>query len=82
MANSTLSLSFKIADGAQQVAETQFEVTMRNSMAASQVQVQAIKDLCSAQQQIGVVGDEVQLVGAQKMATFLKDEQSIRAVDD
>lgn len=82
MANPTLSLSFKIADGAQQVAETQLAVTMRNSMAATDSQVQAIKELCSAQQQIGVVGDEVQLVGAQKMATFLKDEQSIRAVDD
>ena len=66
------------AMAAQQVVETQLAVTMRNSMAATDSQVQAIKELCSAQQQIGVVGDEVQLAGAQKMATFLKEEESIR----
>lgn len=83
VANSLQQLNAYLTDltdamAVQQVAETQLAVTMRNSMMATDAQVQAIKDLCSAQQQIGVVGDEVQLAGAQKMATFLKEEESMR----
>ena len=37
-------------------------------------EVQAIKNLCSAQQELGVIGDEVQLAGAQQLATFLKQK--------
>ena len=83
VANSLQQLNAYLTDltdamAVQQVAETQLAVAMRNSMMATDAQIQAIKDLCSAQQQIGVVGDEVQLAGAQKMATFLKEEESIR----
>lgn len=61
----------------QLVAETQLNTIMRQRMAASDDEIQSIKDLCSAQQQLGVVGDEVQLSGAQQMATFLQNKQSL-----
>lgn len=61
----------------QLVAETQIETIMRQRMAATSSEIQSIKNLCSAQQELGVIGDEVQLSGAQQMATFLKDKQSL-----
>jgi hypothetical protein len=42
---------------------------MRNTMGAREEDIQSIKDLCSEQQKLGVIGDEVQLAGAQKLAT-------------
>lgn len=61
----------------QLVAETQIETIMRQRMAATDEQIQSIKNLCSAQQELGVIGDEVQLSGAQQMATFLQNKQSL-----
>ena len=61
----------------QEQAETQLETVMRQRMSATEEQIQSIKDLCSAQQEIGVIGDEVQLAGAQQIATFLKQKQSL-----
>ena len=58
-------------------AETQLATTMRNTMGAREADVQSIKDLCSAQQQLGVIGDEVQLAGAQELATYLSQKQSL-----
>lgn len=61
----------------QEQAETQLETVMRQRMRATDEQIQSIKDLCSAQQEIGVIGDEVQLAGAQQIATFLKQKHSL-----
>lgn len=61
----------------QLVAETQIETIMRQRMAATNEQIQSIKNLCSAQQELGVIGDEVQLSGAQQMATFLQNKRSL-----
>ena len=61
----------------QLVAETQIETIMRQRMAATDEQIQSIKNLCSAQQELGVIGDEVQLSGAQQMATFLQNKRSL-----
>ena len=60
--------------------ETQLENSMRNTMSATDAEIQSIKDLCSAQQQLGVIGDEVQLAGAQKLATFLSEKDSLAAL--
>ena len=65
------------AHAAQIQVETQLAVNMRNSMQATEQEIQSIKDLCSAQQELGIVGDEVQLAGAQKIALFLKEKQSL-----
>lgn len=61
----------------QLVAETQLNTIMRQRMNATDEEIQSIKDLCSAQQELGVIGDEVQLSGAQQMATFLNNKQSL-----
>ena len=64
----------------QLVAETQLETIMRQRMGSTDEAIQSIKDFCSAQQEMGVIGDEVQLSGAQQMATFLKEQQSLETL--
>ncbi len=61
----------------QIAAETQLATNMRNTMGATAAEIQSIKDLCSAQQKLGVIGDEVQLAGAQELATYLSKKQSL-----
>ena len=61
----------------QLVAETQLDTIMRQRMDANDQMIQSVKDLCSEQQKLGVIGDEVQLSGAQQMATFLQNKQSL-----
>lgn len=68
------------AYAAQIEAETQLATNMRNTMDATDAQIQSIKDLCSAQQQLGVVGDEIQLAGAQELATYLTMTDSLEAL--
>lgn len=55
----------------QVTREAQLAQAMRNTMGATDADIQKIKDLCSAQQELGVVGDEVQLAGAQELSTYL-----------
>lgn len=50
---------------------------MRNNMDATDAEIQSIKDLCAKQQKLGVIGDEVQLAGAHKMASHLSEKQSL-----
>ena len=64
----------------QIVAETQLETVMKQRMGVSAADVAGIKALCSAQQELGVVGDEVQLSGAQQMATFLNEKSSLETL--
>lgn len=61
-------------------AETKLAVNMRNSMGAREEDIQSIKELCSAQQELGVIGDEVQLAGAQELAVHLKQKESLEAL--
>lgn len=65
------------ATAAQTTAETQLTTVMRQRMGATNEQIQSIKDLCSAQQEQGVIGDEVALSGAQQMAAFLDEKKSL-----
>ena len=64
----------------QEEAETKLMTVMRQRMGATDEEIQSIKDLASAQQQIGVIGDEVQLSGAQQIATFLKEKSSLETL--
>lgn len=61
----------KAAYESQAEAEAKLAQVMRNTIGASQAEIQSIKDLVSAQQALGVVGDEVQLAGAQELATYV-----------
>lgn len=53
---------------------------MRQRMGATDKEIQSIKELASAQQEIGVIGDEVQLSGAQQIATFLNEKASLETL--
>ncbi len=64
----------------QSAAEARLEQVMRNTMDASAAEIQSIKDLTAAQQQLGIVGDEVQLSGAQELATYLGKKESLEAL--
>lgn len=66
------------ANQAQQEAETKLARVMRNTMAASDEQIESIKALTSAQQALGIVGDEVQLAGAQELGTYLEKTESLQ----
>ena len=68
----------KAAYDAQAEAEAKLAQVMRNTMNASSAEVKAIKELTSAEQALGVVGDEVQLAGAQELATYLKQTASLK----
>ena len=62
----------------QALAEAKLAQTMKNTMRASGEEIKAIKDLCSAQQELGVIGDEVTIAGAQQLATFTKQSATLK----
>ena len=64
----------------QEAAETRLANNMRNTMDAREEDIQSIKDLCAAQQQLGVIGDEVQLAGAQELATYLTMKDGLQTL--
>ena len=72
--------TYTTAYNTQVEAETRLMTVMRQRMGASEDDIRAIMDLTSAQQQLGVVGDEVQLMGAQQIATFATQRQTLEAL--
>ena len=62
----------------QAVAERQLEQVMRNTIGATGDEIQSVKDLASAQQRLGVIGDEVQLAGAKELATYITKTDSLK----
>lgn len=62
----------------QAEAEAKLAQVMKNTMGASNDEIRSIKDLTAAQQALGVVGDEVQLAGAQALAGYLSQTASLR----
>lgn len=67
----SFSKSAKTAYDAQTEGEAKLAKVMRNTIGASNDEIKAIKDLTAAQQALGVIGDEVQLAGAQELATYV-----------
>ena len=73
--------TFKNLDSAyskQVSAETRLAVAMSNSTGATRGQIQEIKDLASEYQQLGILGDEVQLTGLQELSTYVESTESIK----
>lgn len=64
----------------QMQAESRLAVIMRQRMNATEAEIASIKRLTSAQQASGVVGDAVQLSGAQQLATFVSHKESLDAL--
>lgn len=73
-------LGLTAANATQVVNETKLANNMRNTMDARDEDIQSILDLTAAQQQLGVIGDEVQLAGAQELATYLEKKSSLEAL--
>lgn len=71
---------FSEAAAEQVTRETQLSTVMQQRMKASQDDIDGIKRLTAAQQQLGVIGDEVQLAGAQQIATFITQKSSLEAL--
>lgn len=61
----------------QAQAEVKLATTMRQRVNASDQEIDSIKKLASAQQAIGIIGDEIQLLGAQQIATFVRRKDSV-----
>ena len=68
------------AENTQIEVETKLTTVMQQRMGATDQMVQSVKDLTAAQQGLGVVGDEVQMAGAQQMATFLNSSEALQTL--
>lgn len=60
--------------------EMKLATVMRRTMGASNAEIQSIMDLTAAEQQLGVVGDEAQLAGAQQLSTYLHLSSSLHTL--
>ena len=60
--------------------ETKLATIMKQRMGATDDVIDSVKQLASEQQKLGVIGDEVQLAGAQQVATFLTQADSIKTL--
>ena len=62
---------------AQEEAETKLATVMRQRMNATDGMIESVKALAREEQKLGVIGDEVQLAGAQQLATFLNSQKAL-----
>lgn len=65
---------------AAQQANTQLTTVMRQRMDATAEDIAYVKQVVSAQKEMGVVSGTVQIRGAQQIATFLKEKESLAAL--
>jgi len=61
-------------------AETKLAKAMRNTMDATEAEIASMKALASEQQALGIIGDEVQLAGAQELSTYLGLSSSLKTL--
>lgn len=60
-----------------EVANQKLVNNMRNTMDATDDEVQSILALAEAQKQLGIISDDVQIAGAQELATYLEQKSSL-----
>lgn len=72
--------SSKEAYNVQIEQETKLATIMKQRMGATDDVIDSVKQLAAQQQKLGVIGDEVQLAGAQQVATFLTQADSIKTL--
>nr|MDD3686580.1 hypothetical protein [Bacteroidales bacterium] len=78
----TYALTNYVNESKQAYMEESVEVAklqqiMSNTMGVRGSEIQSVLDLASAQQKLGVIGDETQLIGAQELATYLEQKSSL-----
>lgn len=61
-------------------AETKLATAMRNTMDATDEEIQSIKDFCDEQERLGVVAGDVQVSAAQELATYLEFSDSLKTL--
>lgn len=64
----------------QEEAEVKLETVMRQRIKASDEEIESIKKMASAQQNLGVIGDEVILSGTQQIATFATQTSTLKTL--
>lgn len=64
----------------QKEQETKLETIMKQRMKSTDAGIQSIKNYTAELQKSGVVGDEVQMAGAQQVATYLKSEKALKTL--
>lgn len=64
----------------QQEQELKLEKVLQNRLGLNEQQIQQIKDLTAAQQEQGIIGDEVQMAGAKAIASNVKQKESLEAL--
>lgn len=64
----------------QEQAEVKLATVMKQRMGATDAMIDSVKELAAEQQKLGVIGDEVQLAGAQQVATYLTETESIKTL--
>lgn len=72
----------KLADAAREqlLNEKKLETVLKQRTNATDDQIKSVLKLTSAQQQLGVIGDEVQIAGAQQLGTFVKQTKSVETL--
>jgi phage-related protein len=64
----------------QAVAETKLAAVMRQTIGAGNDEVESIKRLAAEQQKLGVISSDVQVAGAQELATYVGKTNSIKTL--
>lgn len=62
----------------QTASEMRLAQVMRNTMAASNAEIQSILDLADAEEELGIVEADAQIAGAQELATYLSLGSSLK----
>ena len=75
------SKSAKEAYNVQLEGETKLATVLGEHLDATEEQIQATKDYASALQEIGVIGDEVQLAGLQELSTYIENPESLKTMN-
>lgn len=63
-----------------EIAETKLATIMRQRMGATDAEIKSITELAAEQQKLGVIDDDTQIAGAQQIATFLTEKDSLEAL--
>ena len=75
------SKSAKELYNVQLEGETKLETVLGKHLDATKEQIQATKDYASALQEVGVIGDEVQLAGLQELSTYIGNPDSLKKMN-
>ena len=65
----------------QMEAETKLNTILIRNVGATEDQVKAIKNFASELQNVGVIGDEIQLSGLQELATYIENADSLKKMN-